>query len=377
VSAGDNQVGPAGQALPQPLAALVRDAGGSPLGGITVTWAAASGGGSVSAASSITNASGIATTTRTLGAGAGPHTTTATVGALAATFNAIAQIQGATQISSRFVAPLTDTVLATTVLQPLVALVMNHNNVPVPGVIVTWSASGGGVVSQTVDTTDAGGESQVDYTFGAVAGSYGAQAVVTGLVGSPVSFALTAGPGHPVAIFKTGGDNLIAAPNAQVVHTVTSRDAHGNATNGVTIDWAAAAGGGSITPAQNITGGSGTASATRTLGAGLGAQTATATASALAGAPVVTFTTTASLTVQVGNNFFNPQNITVSQNGAVTWQWQGTTLPHTITWSTAGAPAPEPDRTTGSVSRSFPTLGTFNYACANHPVMTGSVTVVP
>jgi plastocyanin len=376
VNAGNNQVGVAGQALATPLAVIARDAGGAPVSGVTVTWAAATGGGSVAPPSSTTNASGIASATRTLGPGAGPQTTTATVsGVTPATFSAVAQIQGATNMGSRFQSPLTDTVLATTVGEPLIAVVTNQTGAPVPGVIVDWTASGGGTVSQAKDTTDAGGEAQVNYTFGSAAGTYGAQAIVTGLVGSPVSYTLTAGHGAPAVLAKNAGDNLTAAPSAQVIHTVITRDAHNNPANGVTIDWALGAGGGSLNTTQNITGGNGTASVTRTLGPGTGSQTVTATAAALTGAPTVTFTTTVATVVQVSNNQFTPAMVTITAGSDVVWQWQGTTVAHNVTFSTGGAPANITDMTSGSASRTFSAAGVFNYSCTNHLGMNGQVTV--
>ncbi len=378
VNGGNTQSGAPAQALAAPLSVIVRDASNSPLAGVTVTWAAASGGGSVNPAASTTSAAGVASTTRTLGALAGALTTTATVSGLApVTFNAVGRVQGATNMGSRFQSPLIDTVLATTVAQPLIAVIMNETGAPVPGVIVSWTTSGGGQLSQAVDTTDAGGESQVDYTFGATAGTYTAQAAVTGLIGSPAGYTLTAGAGNAAVLVKTGGDNLTLAPNAQVVYTVTTRDAHGNPANGVTIDWAVGVGGGSITPGQNITGGNGTATATRTLGAGLGDQTATATATGLSGSPA-TFTTTAAVIVQVANNSFTPSSVTVPINGTVSWQWQGTTNLHNVTFTPAtGVPTGIGDRSTGSESRAFTVAGTFNYSCGNHPGMNGSVTVTP
>jgi plastocyanin len=168
-----------------------------------------------------------------------------------------------------------------------------------------------------------------------------------------------------------------------VTYTVQSRDSHGNAKGGVTIDWAVASGGGSITPAQNTTAANGNASAQRTLGGGTGDQTVTATASGLPTSPVVTFTTTAAIitTVQVANNSFTPQNITVPLNTVVTWEWQAVTVAHNVTFTPptpAGTPANIGDRTAvGTVQRTFNTAGTFNYSCTNHPGMTGSVTVNP
>jgi plastocyanin len=149
----------------------------------------------------------------------------------------------------------------------------------------------------------------------------------------------------------------------------------------VTIDWAVATGGGSIAPLQNTTGTNGNATATRTLGSELGTQTATATAAALPGAPSVTFTTNVAAvmtTVQVANNSFTPAAITVALGTVVTWEWQGATSLHNVTFSTAGAPTNIGDMASGSAQRTFNTAGTFNYSCTNHPPgMTGSVTVNP
>src|SRR5262245_23097510 len=99
--AGHAQVAPAGTVLPDSLAVIVRDAAGAALAGITVAWSAASGGGSVSPTSVVTGTGGTARAARTLGGNAGAQTTTATVQGLSPiTFDAVAQIQGATQMGS-------------------------------------------------------------------------------------------------------------------------------------------------------------------------------------------------------------------------------------------------------------------------------------
>lgn len=381
--AGDDQVGVAGQALPDSLVVAVRDGAGGLVSGVIVTWEVTGGSGSVSPATSVTGSDGMSRTLRTLGASAGGQTTRATVsGLVPATFDAVALIQGAVQMGSKTIGPLTDTVLGTMteLEQPLNVLVLDHLGLPVPNVVVSWTASGGGAVSANTSLTNAGGEAMIEYTFGAEArGGYGAMAAVPGLIGSPVVWDLQALPGNPAALQKTGGDALVAQAGGQVVHTVTARDAYGNGAQGVTIQWAAATGGGAISPAQNITGNGGLAEAARTLGSGLGEQTATAGAPALPGSPVVTFTTISAATVvRVGNNVFTPTAVTVSAGDSVAWQWQGATSQHNITFATVpGAPAPEPNRVSGAVWRTFATTGTFNYQCTNHSGMTGSVTVAP
>ncbi|MBW4636966.1 MAG: DUF4082 domain-containing protein [Gloeocapsa sp. UFS-A4-WI-NPMV-4B04] len=65
---GDNQSGATGATLPNSLVVKVVNAQNNPQPGITVNFAVSSGGGSVSPASAVTNASGQASTTLTLGA---------------------------------------------------------------------------------------------------------------------------------------------------------------------------------------------------------------------------------------------------------------------------------------------------------------------
>jgi plastocyanin len=376
---GDAQIGAAGTALSESLAVTVLDQNNAPLAGVNVTFAVLSGGGSVSPGSRVTSATGVAKTRRTLGAGAGTQLVTATAGSLAPVqFSAVSQINGAVNIASSTTGPLTDTVGAIKA-ESLIVLVTDQNAAPVQGVAVAWASTGGSVSAASVPTS-AAGLSKVRFTYGNSAVAQMATATVTGLVGSPVTITLTATAGAAVSIAKTVGDNGTAAPGNPVNYTVQSRDTHGNAKGGVTIDWAVDSGGGSITPPQNSTAGNGNASATRTLGAGTGVQTATATAAALTGAPSVKFRTTAAIvtTVQVADFSFTPSTLlNIPAGTRITWQWQGTTALHNVTFVEAGAPAPITNRTSGSDFRDFNTVGTFTYSCTNHSQMTGSITVVP
>ncbi|MBW4612840.1 MAG: DUF4082 domain-containing protein [Desmonostoc vinosum HA7617-LM4] len=68
---GDNQSGTVGTALANPLVVQVKNSAGNPQSGVTVNFAVTGGGGSVSPTSAVTNASGQASTTLTLGAAPG------------------------------------------------------------------------------------------------------------------------------------------------------------------------------------------------------------------------------------------------------------------------------------------------------------------
>ena len=88
---GDNQNGTPGQTLSQPLVVLVRDANNTPLPNVTVSFVVSSGTGSVAPGSAVTNASGQASTTLTLGP-SGQTTVSATAAGIGSvTFGAVVQ----------------------------------------------------------------------------------------------------------------------------------------------------------------------------------------------------------------------------------------------------------------------------------------------
>jgi len=76
---GENQTAVVIAALPAQLVVRVLDSHGNPVAGVPVTWAAATGGGSVSSTTVATTATGTSSVGRTLGTAPGPQTTTASV----------------------------------------------------------------------------------------------------------------------------------------------------------------------------------------------------------------------------------------------------------------------------------------------------------
>ena len=89
-SGGDAQAGYFNTPLAMPYSVTVSDADNRPVPGVSVDWAIVTGGGSLSSNPSVTNASGVATTTHTLGS-ATLYVVTATVEGLpSVTFTATA-----------------------------------------------------------------------------------------------------------------------------------------------------------------------------------------------------------------------------------------------------------------------------------------------
>jgi plastocyanin len=365
---GDNQVGPAGQALGA-LEVTVKDGSGAALSGLTVTWSAASGGGSVSPPTSVTGADGKATTVRTLGSGAGAQTTSASVtGATAVTFSHVAQIQGATQIAVSGSVTGPDSVLSTVQLS---AIVRDQNNAPVQGVVVNWSlTAGAGTLSHPTSTSNASGVAIDSLTVTQVSGDRTVQAAVTGLIGSPVTFTHNAKAGDAVSMTLNGGNNQ-AGPVSTALptpHSVIVRDAYNNPKSTFSVSWTVGLGGGSINPSgAAITNGSGIASVTRTLGAAAGVHTDTAAATGL-GTVVFTDTAAALVGIQVNNNVFNPATDTSAAGAFAVFTWAGG-VSHNVTWDTApagGLPSNSTTQTSGTFTTRLTKVGTYTYYCTIH-----------
>jgi hypothetical protein len=159
---GDGQAGTVGTALPQPLAVLVRDTGGNPVSGVLITWSIVDGGGSLAPTTSLTDASGVATTAWTLGTVTTPTDSTqlaratgvgspvnfiatSRAGAVSAT-QTLVTVDPASVGASR-TAPVTVTVTARDAFA---------NPVPNQGVVLTASGTGNTLVQPAAVTNASG-----------------------------------------------------------------------------------------------------------------------------------------------------------------------------------------------------------------------------
>jgi plastocyanin len=374
LSAGDNQIGPAGQELGTPLEVTVRDGSGRPLSGIVVTWTT-SGGGSVTPPSMATGADGRARVRRTLGDLAGAQTTTATVAALPpVVFHQTAQVQGATEIRAVSPPAHADSVGSAV---SLTARVRDQNGAPVPGVVVTWSAAAGAVLSRHVDTSDASGLTSVTLALSTAAGDRSVHATVSGLIGSPVAFVEHATAGQPSRASLSSGDLQVGPVRTKLAapHRVLVLDAYGNPVSGTPVRWSVGDGGGLVDGATTTvvaTDNFGIAAVIRTLGSAAGPHSDTAVVAGVAGSPVVFSDTAGALvTVQVGNEFFTPAVDTIPVGTFVRFVWvSGGTL-HNVAWD-GGDPTPlPPDSPNQSMLFAtflvrLPSAGVYHYHCAFH-----------
>ena len=84
---------------------------------------------------------------------------------------------------------------------------------------------------------------------------------------------------------------------------------------------------------------------------------------------------TSSATVTTPNLTFSPRTVTIAPGGTVTWRFSE--VLHNVTFTGAEPTGGSiPNTSPGaSVSRTFPTAGSYPYQCTLHSGMTGSVTV--
>ncbi len=259
---GQGQNAPVNTALPAPLVVRVTDRFDNPISGVTIGWTF-TGGGSVSAASTVTDASGQASVTRTLGPTAGEHTTVATVAGLdgsPVTFTHVATAGSATgviKVSGDGQSALVGTELA----NPLVVQVLDDQSNPIPNRAVTW-VTGDGSVNPENTTTDAQGHATTRWTLGPAPGEKTATAVVSGVGTAVFTARATAGSPSGSASTVSASPETITAGSQTSTIAVTVRDASNNPVSGVSVSVSATGSGNSINPGSAASGSNGVATFT-------------------------------------------------------------------------------------------------------------------
>ncbi len=183
-------------AVGAPPSVLVLDAASQPVPNAAVTFAVATGGGSLTGGSQLTNASGIATVSSwTVGQTAGVNTLTATVGALPVVTFTATGVAGA-PASVAVVSGDAQTAAAGAALpQPLVVVVKDALGNAVTGATVNWATTGGGSLAPPSGPTGITGQAQATWTLGTSLASQAATATVGAL--PPANFTATATFGPP------------------------------------------------------------------------------------------------------------------------------------------------------------------------------------
>ena len=159
-----------------------------------------------------------------------------------------------------------------------------------------------------------------------------------------------------------------ASPGNTVVLTVVAKDQYGTRiTNIASTSFSSQ--NGSVATVGN----DGTVSAA---GAGVAQVTASVTAGGVtrSGATTVTVrVASAAATVTAPAFSFLPDIVDISVGGNVTWTIEA--IHHNVTFGSPAAPAGIDELRNASASRTFPAKGIFDYSCAFHAGMTGTVRV--
>ncbi|MEW5928542.1 MAG: invasin domain 3-containing protein [Gemmatimonadota bacterium] len=375
VSAGDGQTATAGSAVATAPSVLVRDVSNNPVPGVSVTFAVASGGGSVTGGTATTDAGGIVTVgSWTLGTAAGANTLTASSGGLTpATFTATGVAGPAAAISIQSGDGGTATVASTRTLE---ARVVDANGNPVAGHTVSWAAAtGGGSVSAPTSTTSAAGVASVGWTLGTAAGAQTATATSTDLTGSPLTFTATT-----TAAAAAAGSSTLAASPASITAdgtsastlTVQLRDPYGNAVGASAGTVVLSATSGTLSAVTDN--GNGTYTATLTAPTTVGSATVGGTldGGALAGTATVAFVPGAAARYTV-----TPSAATATAGSTVTVTAQlvdanGNAVPaagRTVTWSSAnGGSFATPTGTTDAAGTATVVFTTSTTSGTTHTV---------
>jgi adhesin/invasin len=324
VLAGDAQTVVVGQVVAT-APAVTATRSGQPASGVVVTFAVASGGGSLTGGTVTTDASGIARVGGwTLGTTAGANTLTASAtGATAVTFSATGHAAAAASISKTVGDAQSAAAGFALTTKPAVKVADQFGNA-VAGISVTYAVgSGGGSVSGAAQVSGSDGSATVGgWTLGNIAGANTLTATAAGLTGSPLTFSATGIAGPVATLTKVAGDLQIGVASAGVaiLPAVRLADQFGNLVSGQTVTFAVASGGGSVSGATPTSGSNGVATVGGwTLGAVAGTNTLTA---ASGSAPTVTFTAT------VGGAFNAAQYA-----GTYSGTWTNTTFQSTGTGS--------------------------------------------
>jgi adhesin/invasin len=298
-NAGDNQSVAAGAVVPVAPSVKVTDAGDNPIANVAITFAVASGGGTITGASATTNESGIATVgSWTLGAAAGPNTLTAsspTISGVTVTFQAAGGAGPPANIVAFAGNNQTGTAGGNIANAPSVKVTDANGNF-VAGFTVTFapgtgsgSVTGGSAVSNSSGIATVG-----SWKLGITPGAQTLIATASGLNGSPITFNATAVAPIPAAVAGFAGNNQTARPGTAVPTpiSVIVTDAVGIPVPGAQVDFAIQTGGGTANPSTTTTDANGIATTVWTLGPTIGANSLFA--GIPGGFPPVTFNATAS-----------------------------------------------------------------------------------
>jgi adhesin/invasin len=231
VESGDNQTAQAGRAVALAPTVVVRDAQGNPVVGITVTFAATLGGGTVIGARQVTDAAGTAQVGGWfLGTTPGANTLTATAAGLPSVTFSATSAAGAPVLMIAFSGNNGAAITGTALTAPPTVRVTDASGNPVSGVTVTFVVvSGGGTVTGAQVTFQASAAAVIAIvtplppttatltaTFQVTVQLQTASGASVALAGVPLTIAKATGPGTLV-----GGGAIQTNANGSVTFAIS------------------------------------------------------------------------------------------------------------------------------------------------------------
>ncbi|MDQ4080276.1 MAG: Ig-like domain-containing protein, partial [Gemmatimonadota bacterium] len=303
---GNNQSAPVGSNLPNPFVVEVLDSSGRPVGGQSVSWTVVAGGGTMSPASSVTNASGEARSFLKLGNAPGQQRVRSSLGTLnPVEFTAMAMALSASQLAI-VSGNSQEAMVGSQLSQPLLVRATDVTGSPVSGVTVTFTVTaGGGTVQPASAATDVNGHASTTWTLGSVIGAQSVTASAAGTNSAVFTATGRENNGTSLMIVSGNGQTGAVATVLPTPLTVRLLDGSGGPVQGATVLFSTTATNGTVTPTSATTNANGEASTSWRLGTLAGTQTATASVS---GRTPASFTATATpgaasqLSIVSGNN---------------------------------------------------------------------------
>ena len=265
---GSNQFGVEGEVAAFPLRVRVRDSFGNLVAGAVVSWSISTGGGSLAAPTSTSNAEGIATAPAwTLGVGAAPlQVVVATLGAFSAQFAAVTGIVPAS-VTVEVPAPATAAVGDPLTPAPAFA-VRDSSGAVIAGFPVTVAVtSGGGSLTSAPTVTTSGSTPIGTWTLGTALGEQVVTVTVAGLDPVVITVNGVAAATAAIDVVTGAGQSALAGAFLTTSPRVRVRDQYGNLAAGRAVQWGVSQGGGSLSGATTVSNADGLATApTWTLG---------------------------------------------------------------------------------------------------------------
>lgn len=179
--------------------------------------------------------------------------------------------------------------------QPLVVEVQAADNLPVPGIPVTFRAvTAGGRVGTASATTDATGRASTIVTLGQTPGAYQFEAASGSLAAVTANETATPAPAAAIAISSGNGQSAPVGTALPQLLAVVVRDQFGTPVSGATVTWTRESGAGSLGNATSVTDAAGIAKSSYTFSTVSGLERIRASVGGVTGASgQVLFTETA------------------------------------------------------------------------------------